>query len=448
MSIKTSQVTNCIKFFVQLTGEFDIDSDKYVISRNGERFTLNDGDEQKELILYQEEIRDKDALIVNPFAEGLGATKVSSWFFKSQIIGLTWRMSELYRSIIQLAVIEKSKRAAKIKAEDKHLPMELLGVISSIIDDVDDKVLKEFELIYESSNNVSNNWIDAFYQKRHMRTIFKCLFIGDNPEWRKQFDIRKKSWTIFENITKKLFDIEDANDLDNKYASKAGTSCVRFATLAHTLFKVYSAINIVLDQINSELTVNLGIFNEHLENFEAYSNNAKFMVQPTSSKSSCNQVPGHQQYMGVPRTNVTHNGVPIGGVPMPQHYESQVPQPEGTIVPGPARTDGTLRNVTMVPRAHVPVPGPSGMPMYGGTPFTPPMTMQQPPYGAPPGYNPYGQPQGYNPYGAPQMDMPWNSSPGGYQPNNPWQGQPQQPQWPVNQPYGMNVPGSPPNFRY
>lgn len=372
--IQTEQVTEALKFFIRLGLIYDVDEQGYVIdTKDNSRVTVTDRDDKKELIVYQEQIKDLNAAPVNPFAEGLGSTPSSDWFYLLQRVSLFHRIKEVLETVIKVAIVQKTKKDTVKEKEEQHLPMEFLNLVSIIIEDADEKLLKEFMLISEKMDNLVN----VFYNRKLMQTMFRCALF-DDPEWRNQptfTSIRKRSWTLFEKLFLKLFNLNEGTEF-SKFTRKPTNdkAAAKLSSMLATIFAVYSEFNIILDQVDSTKVVDLTTYKLHLDNMGEYTDNAKFMVSTSSS------IPTKPLSTGVPPSLIppAANNLPgpINFGP-PRNIDVSSPPPGMVVIPGPIRADGTVGEPILVP-AQSTSPPPPMQGFYpntgysGGFPYGPP----------------------------------------------------------------------------
>lgn len=392
--VKTVDVFNFIKDMVEMTMVFEIDDDGYVIKKsNGERLTLNEGGEQRPLLVYQETIKDQNALVINPLAENLMTSNPSTlWFFNTQRTALLGRIFTIYISVIKTALEEKKSKADK----SNHIPMELLNIASKIIEDVDDRLLTEFTQL--STDSDTNEFITIYYQRKQLRSVLRCaLFDAEDtslpvenriPVWKNKFPkIRKKSWEILERIMLAILHITDKDDI-LKFTRKAEEiSCARLSSFLNVILSVYQEINPLLDIINPDIAIDLSKLAYHVNRLSAYTDNAKFMIMPSrnvvpTTTTQPTAIPGAMP--SVPMATPAY--LPSTPTPSPMNH------PGATLVPGPSFVDGRQAPPTpvMAPGAY------SQMNPYGQNNF------QQIPQGG------YFSPQGYQ-----QPQHPYMT---GYQP--------------------------------
>lgn len=406
-AIKTDDVTSFFKDLIATALIFDIDDDGYVIRKNnGERVTTTGNGKTAELLVYQETIKDRDAFVINPLAEGQGDVPSTKWMYEVLKKALLGRIFTIFMKVIQTAIEEKKTK--KDTKKDSHIPMELLSLAALIVDDVDDRLLEEFMII--TSEKEDHEFLNIYYQKRQLRSILRVgLFDVDEPNlpaWRHKFGkkIRQKSWPVFEKIMLAILNIKDKDEI-TKFDKKASVlSCARFSSFLNILIAVYQEINSLLDIINPDTAIDLSRMVYHLEHLSAYTDNAKFFIQPTGGTPT----PPVQQ---APTQNLTPNIQPNILSPVPLGGQMAFPQqqmmPGVSLIPGPQYADG--RQGPPIAVASSPQPTGYGQPAYGQPQMQPMMS------GFPQQQMGYGYPQqgqmGYSPPNTIPFDGPYITMP-------------------------------------
>lgn len=429
--MKTALVTKFLKDMVELAIPFTVDDENYVIwsADRPERLLLSDdgklNSNGQPILLYQEEIKDHTAYILNPLAEGLGQTPSSSWFYRLLQASLSARIQGLCRNIIHSAIAAK-KTTDK---EESHLPIEILNVAAKISDDVDDKTLGELELIFDSPE--SHEFLVLYYQKKNIRYVVRSAIFEHEGDvvpgiasFRSKFNtdggvpkIRKKSWGVFEKLLLGILHIKTDEEL-HKFGRKStgyqdGVTCVRLSSMLNTLLAIFEEINPLLSHINNgELAIDLSMLTGHIDNLGGYAINARGMVQS-------------RQTTPPPQNNLIPGTANIPGA-APSAMYGNVGQQQQPIIPG---GDIAIPGYNVPANSVILAPNAAQQGNMPGPYYNPPQQQQQPGPGF--GQQPncgYGQQQPQYGYGQqPQMGQwPQQGQPG-YQPL-PWENIPPPPQ--------------------
>ncbi len=402
-SASTQDVTDALRFFIEMSGVYTTDDEGFVVKKTGERISLPgpSGAAGKPVVLYQQPMPRGDFYVINPFAEGLGQnTPPQVFFYKLQRQALIVRIRLAVLSPIMLAMIDKKIPVPEdsnfIEAKHTKTMLDMIGgktvAGKSIIDEIDDKMFAEVDK-FLSSPAQNDHIVDILYLKRQMTSSLKSDIIEDEHHFNASMGIRKKSYQVAQAILMNLLGVKSKQDLARFTAGTMEKAPAKLSSWMTVLFSVYSKFNQVLeDSIDIEWVVDLGSFKMHLDNLPAYSGNAKWMIAPNApeptSSSSPSEIPTGAAIPGAVQ-------IPTGGMPTSSHSRPVDPYhipysnppadqqiPEGMIrIPGPIDARGMR-----LPGELVPTVGG----MLSSTGY----------YGAPqPSYyggqtNPYQQPQG------------------------------------------------------
>jgi len=366
--VKTSDVTNALKDIVKFTMLFTVDEAGYVVNESdGARITIPVEDRRAPILLYQEEIRDQEAQILNPFSEGQGQPPSSHWLYRALKAALLGRIKMIMEAVIKAAIMEKSKDK---KADDsKRLPMAILSLASLIVDEADAKALQELDQIF--ANRSADEFLRTYYEKRNLRcNVSSGLFDPEEensliPSFRSKFPtIRKKGWGIFEKLLLGILGVNDKDKLAQFGCGSDGTTCPRLSSFLNTLLAIYRPVNELLCHINDgDDAIDLSVLAYHISNIPAYANNARFLVQPYKAPA------GSQ--------------TPVASSATPPPAYGQPPAPSIALVPAPTYADGWQP-------PPIPVAVQPSYPLPQGGYATPGMYMPQPT-----GWEAYGAPRGY-----------------------------------------------------
>lgn len=334
---KTQEVREALKYFVELNPNMTVDEDNYVIVRKSEDY-VRVGPSSQPIILYSEQITDTTALILNPFAEGLGSTHTSTWFYKSLRVPMQLRIGIILRHAIQMALEhqEGKKPAKKTTAkkstketsdgdteQTRHIPSDVLHIVSGIVNSVDEKMLEEV------SSKLSRTLPDLFqvaYYRNTQTTQFRSTLMYDPEQaYELMSPIRKKTITVMNTILAALFDVKTHDELVDMYKARhIQDAPSKMSSYLKCLYKIYDQINPILVQFGDKMAIDdMESFDYHLHRLPNYTMNAKFMASP-SVKETASQQPANQSVpdMGVPMPNQQQpqpnvNTTPCG-VPLPQ----------------------------------------------------------------------------------------------------------------------------------
>lgn len=294
-------VTSDLGFLLSLTKMFEADSDGYFFDPvEGKRFAhrLDNNEDAKEIVLFQDPMPKGDYYAFNPFSEGYGRKSPATQFYY-KTIRVAFNLNLRYATLYITRVILESKAASTAK-EEYSLPSAVLRMSSvpvdrrvSFYDVVDDKLMEEFERLFDRMND---ECVFVPYLKQQMTAKVMCDALTD-PKWDEKFgkDIRKKSLAAFKVILMGVLGISKPEELASfsvKYDPDLKSSA-QFHTIMSVYLKLYSRFNDVLaDAFGTDGKpsprdeINLGELAAVIERFPLAYAIAKHMVQPVLPKNS------------------------------------------------------------------------------------------------------------------------------------------------------------------
>lgn len=276
MAIKTTEVTAFLKFLIETTMFATVDSDGYVVEAATNERIKTKGHPAKDLIVYQEKINDRSAHIVNPLAEGQGMPPGTAWFYLNLRVAAIVRTLLVVEVALKTAYEEKTAEKKKKGEEAKHLHPVMVNLISDIINDVDEKMLDEFEKIRQDTA-IHNDFVLIGYRSKSLETKIRIPIL-DDLDWIPANRLRKKSHAVICKIIYKLLGIENADGL-SKFTQKGDTEAPpQISSWLRCLYQYYTQINPALEAVSASMMIDLGVFRNHLDNLVEYANNAKFAV--------------------------------------------------------------------------------------------------------------------------------------------------------------------------
>lgn len=241
-----------------------------------------------------------DAVIINPFAEGITASADRNWFYKVMGVIIAKHLTACCDFILKIAISE----------EPCPYP-NMVPYVTAIAGRVDEKTLKEFEYI---KANGSDGFCSLVYNSTAKETK---LFLGfEDPSGDYQAAIpankcRKKTWQVFQDLMRAIFQTK-CPVIEQYKVSTASLVCPQFRTFIQLWFDVWRAISPIVEAIADNSESDLGanttdILNDiepHLERIDVYhkmcqwgtSVNTPKSVKETVSKKSVSAPMRRQAY--------------------------------------------------------------------------------------------------------------------------------------------------------
>lgn len=302
--VSYEEVSDFIKFCIRMGGVFDVDLDGYIVSKvSEEKFTVNINGKERNIIIFQKEIDDNDAIILNPLNESVNIeSKDKVYFYKILSLGLFGKVTGLVNRIID----------TRLSKDGEDIPINIAKFVSQF-SDIDEKFKSEFELLIKDNLKFMN----VFYRKKFKEARFRCLVFEEDE--RQEFKIRKKSWKTIDKIFNVLFnipsDIEDREQyvIDTFSYKTTNITCPKLKSTLMVYNKLYFNLNKYFEIMELEdLIVDLTELSYYINNLEKYYNKVKWMVQPTSIEDEKEEVKSESEIItNQPYVSETPNGVPI-----------------------------------------------------------------------------------------------------------------------------------------
>lgn len=368
--ITHTDVTTALKFFVEHTGVFSVDDEGYVHPKGSDKvIQINAGSETKDLMVYQEVIRDPNVAVLNPFAEGLGMTEDQDWLYKSMSVAFVHKVTTACKFIVQ-TVLNQNDKKNKI-----DLPTDLTKFISPFMAMCDAKTIKEIDQI--TANPV--NFMSVFYQPKQKKAAFRCA-IFEGPSFREEFNLRQKTWKFMEKAMGTLFGL----DLRKSHKDILGNFTFKTKVLGYPrldakfnlylkLYEVTNGVFELMEEAPDELfahgyfSVDITEFSQHLSNLNEFFQLTKHFVQPTAKAETA----------AAPVASPISSKTTESGMPLPMQNRRLFSTGPGT------QAEGT--STMPMPHQMVPAAGSMPMPSYSGMPSPQPVNLM-PAHG----YQPYG----------------------------------------------------------
>ena len=326
-SIKQSDISDFLKYLIELGGMYKVDESNYVLMRtivNDEVIykpeMVKNGETTAPLSCYHEKDTPIGSIIVNPFREGSVDTVDKKWFYTTKTIIVSGLLSSIIKTIIEDVLECKNK---KKKEDIETSSLSHAELISKFVDIVDDKLVEEFKTI---SSNIKG-FANIFYLTNKREAKFRVGVY--DTSFRDQFkrNVRQKSWTIFENIVNTVLDTTpDMTEFICKPTDHMGAP--KFEAYLKVLFVILSKLDkyrYILDLPSFELDT----FKKHLEHFKEYQEKAKnWMVQPISTISNKETVTNTKPVWDTTHAWSKNDTVPVWARSYTQETQNVIKVPE------------------------------------------------------------------------------------------------------------------------
>ena len=207
-----------------------------------------------------------DAVIINPFAEGVTVSADRNWFYKVMSVIASNNLEAAMRFLLNLAM------------EEGTCPYpDFVQYLKPIAGRVDEKVLQEFEYI-------TNAGSDGFFSIAYNSTAKETkIFLGiEDPsgDYQKAIPstkVRKKTWQLLMDLVKAIFKTKGPVAMEYKEAT-ASMTCPQFRTFLPVWFNVWKAIAPIVAEaveesertLGSDVLESIERIEKHLDRIDIY----------------------------------------------------------------------------------------------------------------------------------------------------------------------------------
>ena len=321
--INNQKITDMLQKIMQLGGTFLVDINKmvhYVISPE-EPIYVGEGKTKKKLYIYDTNIQDPLACILNPFSETSVLPQEQLLFYS----GISTVVSQWIQRIM-IMIIDQ----CVLLNEDKNATVDpkLVQYLTPFISKVDEKLVAEMEKIKGAGHK-------SFANIHYNRTK-KCstLIIGledETGDYQKQFptsQIRKRSWNVLKDMIRFILKVPEDKKISEYYTcSTEKVECPRFTTYMDVWVRVWECLNPYMDWTGDHHSEpeTIEALKEHFKNIPVYRECVTWLKQPAIS----------MQGMSVPNAdNAVSNAA--GGVVIPTNPQPEKKEPSWKITNTPS----------------------------------------------------------------------------------------------------------------
>lgn len=306
MEFSNDQITLFLRELIELGGgnEVDTNSEKYIRSvATGDVCEIPQNNQQKKLAVYGTQAR--DAVIINPFADGELGNMQNMWFYHSRNILMSALLIKIMKHILGIAA--NANNAKKNAGAKDETVIKYLGKYAV---NVDDKMVKEFSTI---SANVAD-FASIYYNKAKRRSEFRCVMFLDSAK-SSYTNIRKASWEPLQKILLKVLNVKDIKDFT---VAPSSAAIPTFESFVNVYLNVFDAIKEPLKLV--DIYVDTTAIRGHLPQLDLYYNRAKWCSSNTNIQQAGNtntSAPWNSTPGPVPASGSLPGPMPAGGMPGP-----------------------------------------------------------------------------------------------------------------------------------
>lgn len=225
-----AMITGMIEFGDHLT--VDVDGQVHWVSSPKEPISVPVSDGATGIIYtYTTNPGHPDAIIINPFAEGITASVDRNWFYRVQNVILAQTFGETMKFIVAMAA-----------NKEQVCPYpEILPYTKAIADGVDDKSVGEIQYILEKCND---GFCSIFYNSTSKESKLILGIEDESRTYQKSVPtskVRKKTWTMLQNLVRAIFGTEGPVP-DTYKSATAELVCPHFRTFCDVWYRTWKAL--------------------------------------------------------------------------------------------------------------------------------------------------------------------------------------------------------------
>lgn len=282
MVVNNEKVTDMLKKMFQLGDTYMVDINKQVHSRfdPNEPVYIQYKEEKtpRKLYVYDTNITDPEAIILNPLAETMNPGPECLMFYSS----LTSIVSQWVYRVVHFIVTESV--FYKDSKDGNYSNTSLIPILTPFIDKVDSRMVSELEKIREAG---LKDFCTIYYNRSQKSTTLLFGIEDESGDYIKQFPaskIRKKTWGVLESIIKFFLDVPADKKVKEVYScktEKVESPC--FSTFTDVWIRVWEKIMPYMDLFDgheSDMEI-IELLKEHFKNIPVYRECVMWLKQPT-----------------------------------------------------------------------------------------------------------------------------------------------------------------------
>lgn len=305
--VTDEQIRDFLRWTIEIAPTMYVDDEGYPHRKEAGDYCYIGNDTEtkvkRPVVLYGSVIKDQEAIIINPFVEGMTKSPGNTWYYTLITLNVSNYVRMIQKCLLTLALESKDK-----KKEDSN-DMELASILAPFVDKVDETMLKEFDTLTKKMSTYFN----IYYLPRKREARVSCGLINNDDLKIANKKIRTKTWEV---LTKMLLSIFETKDFSEYTITSKMQGCPEFDAILRLMFKLFAMMNkympylvkIAGDDFKYQ-DFDLDYMEKNIDLLNVFRMKAKYMV-PVESKSAPD-----------PKTAAVNN--PIAGI-----------QPTGFCLPG------------------------------------------------------------------------------------------------------------------
>lgn len=314
--VNHAKVTDMLQKMLQQGNYIIVDINKQVHWKTNPNdpiwVTCKEDKTKRKLYIYDTDIKDPEAIILNPLAETMVAGPEKLIFYLS----LTDIVRHWIIKAIQLIVNEAAahKEDSSTITDTKFIP-----ILTPFIGKVDLKMTEELERIIAAGNK---DFLNIYYNRSKKTSTLLFGIEEEDGDYIKAFPaskVRKKTWGVLLDIIKFILNVPADKKIKDVYTyTTEKVECPYFLTYANVWIKIWECLDPYLDFYDDydSSPETIESLKEHISNAPVYRECTMWLKQPTMNVLS---MPGTAKLAGhtgiptsVPSWKTTGNGMEHG----------------------------------------------------------------------------------------------------------------------------------------
>lgn len=334
-SFTSNDITNFLKQIIEIGGVYKVDDKAMVLfQESGEPAMLQNaqGTPTPLSVFYADQVT-PGTIIINPFAEGVAASREIEWFY----LGRSQTISQVLVRIMHRMLVLTLPENADTE-EIKALSATQVALLSPLADKSDKKMLEELAIIGKDSLPFFN-----LHYVARKATVYARAGIFEEAT-RKEFPkIRKKTWPILMELAKAILGTDDLKSEYVAVSTQAGCGrlyayCQVFAKLIKQLMPYWDFAMLPVPDLEQLI--------RHVSMIPLYYTRAKNVITPILTEQKSAASTGTTPWSAMPTMGATsglakpfnpsQGAVPtmVGASPLVMQQPQQRPQSPMYMTPG------------------------------------------------------------------------------------------------------------------
>lgn len=282
--VNNQKITDMLQKIIQLDGTFIVDINKQVHYRVSPDDPINvgEGKVKRYLYIYDVNIQDPTASIMNPLSETSVSPKEHLLFYSGLSSSTSQWIMRVLKVIIERCVEAKADKNAQLDPKEA-------AMLTPFISKVDEKLYTELEKIVGAGHS---NFASIYYNRLQKTSTLLMGVEDETGDYQKLFPnghIRKRSWGIITDMIRHILQVPEDKKIKEVYTcSTEKVDCPKFMTFTDVWIRIWECLSpymIWFADHNCDMET-INALKEHFKNIPVYKECVSWLKQPSLSVSS------------------------------------------------------------------------------------------------------------------------------------------------------------------